>query len=437
MFKKLFGTDGIRGKWKDIISPELAFDVGKAVAVVFKREGEINKLIIGKDTRLSSDTLESALISGITSMGANVINLGIVPSAVIPFAIKYHKANAGIMITASHNPKEHNGFKFFNGNGFKISEEQENHIEHIIANSCDYICSNYDQLGTIIHSRNAVKKYIKFVRDELKVCKKTKVCFDCANGCASEIIKEIFKGYNCKYFNNSPNGININFKCGATYVEELQNIMKSEDFDIGFSFDGDADRVRVALKGGKLVSGEDIIYLLTKYNDLKSVVTTKMSNMALYNALEKEDIPCFISDIGENYILSSMLENNSFLGGENNGHYILFNKTTSSDGIFIASQILSIYETNKYLETPFEPYFQLEKAVPTKNKMDIIKNPSLQKTIDICESFLPENGRILVRASGTEEVIRILVEGENKNLVTKITENLSNVIENLANEIKI
>lgn len=433
MFKKLFGTDGIRGKWKDVISPELAFDIGKAVAIIFEREGEINKLIIGKDTRLSSDTLESALISGITSMGTNVINLGVVPTAVIPFAIKYHKANAGIMITASHNPKEHNGFKFFNGNGFKISEEQENHIEYIIANSSDYISSNYDQLGTIIHSRNAVKNYVKFIRDELKVCKKTKVCFDCANGCAFEIIKKIFKGYNCKYFNDSPNGININFKCGANNIEELQKIMKSEDFDIGFSFDGDADRVRVALKGGKLISGEDIIYLLTKYNDLKSVVTTKMSNMALYNVLEKEDIPCFIVDIGENPILSGMLENNSFLGGENNGHYILLTKTTSSDGIFIASQILSIFETNEYLETPFEPYFQLEKNIYVKNKMEIIKNKSLQKTIDICESFLPENGRILVRPSGTEEVIRILVEGENKNLVIKITEILNSAVESLLN----
>lgn len=433
MFKKLFGTDGIRGLWGEKISSELAFEIGKAVSVIFKREGETNTIIVGRDTRLSSETLESALIAGITSMGTNVISLGIVPTAVVPFSIACHKVNAGIMITASHNSAECNGFKFFNGNGFKISDEQENYIEHIVANMSDYVNTNYKNLGKIIHSRASVKKYAEFIRDELKVCKKTKICFDCANGASFEIIKEIFKNYNYMCFNALPNGLNINLKCGANHIEELQKIMEVGDFDIGFSFDGDADRIQVALRGGKIISSEDIMYLLTKYNNLTSLVTTKMSNMALYNELEKEDIPCFIVDIGEKPILEGLLENNSLLGAENNGHYILLPKITSSDGIFIAAQLLSIYEINNIFKTPIELYFKIEKSIPVKNKNDVMKNSLLLQTIDNCESLLMENGRILVRASGTEEVIRILVEGENINLIKNIADELILNVQLLAN----
>ncbi len=431
MYKKLFGTDGIRGVWNDTISSELAFNAGKAAAIIFERENIQNTIIIGKDTRLSCDTIESALISGITSMGMNVIQLGVVPSAVIPFSIAYHKANAGLMITASHNPAEHNGIKFFNGNGFKISDEQEDHIEHLIANSSDYASKSFDKLGRIIRSRASVKRYVKFIRDQLKVCKKTKICFDCANGSASEIIKDIFKGYDHMTFNSLPNGLNINRLCGANNINELKKIMEVGDFDIGFSFDGDADRVRVVLREGKVISGEDIIYLLTKYNNLTSVVTTKMSNMALANALEREDIVCFIVDIGEKPVLDALIENNVVLGGENNGHYILMDKTTTSDGILAAAQILSIYETDNSLSVPFEPYFQQERAVPVKNKNDLINEKRLKQTIDVCEGLLAESGRILVRPSGTEDVIRILVEGESQALVTEITELLVSAVKSL------
>lgn len=432
MFKKLFGTDGIRGLWGDKISSELAFEIGKAVSVVFKRENELNTLIVGRDTRLSCDVLESALIAGITSMGTNVIILGVVPSATIPFSVKYHKANAGIMITASHNSIEYNGFKFFNGNGYKISEEQENYIEHVIANSCDYPSVKFNELGRITRSRKAVKRYVDFIRNELKICKKTKICIDCANGCASEIIKEVFKGYTYMAFNSLPNGLNINANCGSNHIEELQKIMEVGDFDIGFSFDGDADRVRVVLRDGKVISGEDVTYLLIKYNDLTSVVTTKMSNMALYHALEKEDIPCFIVDIGEKSIMKTMLENNSFLGAENNGHYILSEKLNSSDGILVAAQILSIYETNNPLAVPFKLYCQLEKAIYAKNKSQVMKNPQLLKTLELCESILYESGRVLIRPSGTEEVVRILVEGENSDTVEKVMEHLVKIVELIA-----
>lgn len=429
MFKRFFGTDGIRGAWRDKISPELAFDIGKAAAIIFKRDDERNTLIIEKDTRLSCDVLESALIAGITSMGVNVVLLGVVPSVVISFAVKYHKANAGIMITASHNSAENNGFKFFNGNGFKIFEEQENHIEHLIANSSDYPYVKFNELGKIIRSRASVKKYVKFIRSEIKVCKKTKICIDCANGCASEIVKEVFKDYDCVCFNALPNGLNINLNCGTNHMDELKKIMEVGDFDIGFSFDGDADRVRVVLRGGKIISGDIITYLLVKYNNLTSLVSTKMSNMALCHCLEQEDIPCFIVDIGEKAILKTMLENNSFLGAENNGHYILSEKLNSSDGILVAAQILSTYETNRDLKVPFSLYSQLEKSIYTRNKNRVLKDCRLLKNIELCESLLSEKGRLLVRPSGTEEVIRVLVEGENPDIVNKVMQNLTKTIE--------
>ncbi len=428
MFKKLFGTDGIRGTWGEKISPELAFSIGKAVALIFERENEKNTIIIGKDMRLSCDTLESALIAGITSMGTNVIDIGIVPTAAVPFSIAYYNVNAGLMITASHNPAEHNGFKFFNGNGFRISGEQESHIEHIIANSCDYVGVNYNKLGRVKHNTDSVKSYIKFIRKELKISKNIKICFDCANGCASEIIEEIFKGYNFRAFDNEPTGLNTNLGCGATHMEELKKIMEVGDFDMGFSFDGDADRVRIALRGGEVLSGEDIIYILTKYNKLKSVITTKMSNMALVNCLEKEGIKCVVVDIGESAVLQGLLENNAILGGENNGHYILLNKEPTSDGILISAQIASVFEKNKGLEVPFEPYAQFEKAVEIKNKNEVIKNPMLKDKINLCESLLAEKGRILIRQSGTEEVIRVLVEGEEKSLVAEVGEELVKTI---------
>ncbi len=428
MFKKLFGTDGIRGEWANKITPELAFEIGKAVAIIFEREGENNSIVVGKDTRLSCDVLESALISGITSMGTNVIKIGVVPTAVVPFSISHYKVNAGIMITASHNASNNNGFKFFNGNGFRISDEQESHIEHIISNSMDYASAPFDKLGKIITSCSSVRAYIKYIRNELKFFKPLKICLDCANGSSSYIAKKIFKGYNCKFISSKPDGLNINSKCGATSISNLIEAMKTKKYDIGFSFDGDADRVRVVLNEGKVVDGENVIYHLTKYNNYSSIVTTKMSNMALILELENNGINCVITDIGESAVIQGLLESSSYFGGENNGHYIILNKTTCSDGLLIAAQILSILDNNPNLSVPYIPFCQYEKAIQVKNKNDIINNSFIKDKIELCESLLEENGRILVRPSGTEEVIRILVEGKDEKLVNEIGETIKNSI---------
>lgn len=424
MQNKLFGTDGIRGIWKENITPELAYEIGKAVSVVFKRENAENLIVVGKDTRLSCDSLWSALSAGITAMGFNVILLDVVPTACVPFSIKYHKANAGIMITASHNPAEHNGFKFFNGNGFKISEEQEDHIEYVIKNSCDYVIFNHNKIGRIEHNRKSVDEYIKFLKRELKSSKTVKVCFDTANGCAGEIVKEVFSSFNKTIINCEPNGLNTNLGCGANHIEVLSAFMQDADFDIGFAFDGDSDRVNVCLRGGKVVSGEEIIYQLAKFYPKEEIVITKMANMALYNLFQKEGRKVIITDVGEKPILTEMLKNNVKLGCENNGHYMLLDLTTTSDGILAACKILSLFISEGDLKSEYEPYYQRQKNLPVKDKFAVMNSSEVKSAIELCESLILEDGRILVRPSGTENVIRILVEGKNKKLVDEITDKL-------------
>lgn len=431
MQNKLFGTDGIRGIWKEDITPELAYEIGKAVSIVFERENEENLIVVGKDTRLSCDCLVSALCAGITAMGTNVILLDVVPTACVPFSIKYHKANAGVMLTASHNPAEHNGFKFFNGNGFKISEEQESYIDYIISHNYNYVLTRYNQIGRISSSRKSVKEYINYIKKQLKPCKKLKICFDTANGCATEIVKEAFKAFDYTIFNGAPNGLNTNLACGANNIEVLAEYMKSADFDIGFAFDGDADRVGVCLKGGKVLSGEEVIYFLSKYYSDENIVITKMANMALYNLLKNEGKECIITDVGEKPVLNALLENNLQLGCENNGHYIMLDLTTTSDGILSASRLLSMMSCLGELKSNYKPYYQIQKNIVVKDKQYVMQSSSLKNTIDVCDSLIMESGRILVRPSGTENLIRVLVEGIDKKLVDEIMDTISKTIETI------
>lgn len=428
MLKKYFGTDGIRGKFGKEITPKLAYEIGRAAAQVFNRENAENVIIVGKDTRLSSASLESALASGITAMGTNVILLGVVPTAVVPFSIPFHKACGAIMITASHNPSTDNGFKFFNGNGFRISTEQENRIENLLAHKTRKI-EPYNKLGNIITKRESVENYIKMVRHELKSgAESIKVCIDCANGACSEIAKEIFLKCNCQFVFSKPNGTNINDLCGAIHLENLKNELKSGNFDLGFAFDGDADRVRVVMANGNELSGEEIIYLLTKYNNFKSIVTTKMSNIALSIQLEKENVACNTVGIGESEVIRGLLETKSLFGGENNGHYLFLEKGESSDGLIACAQLMSIFALTRNFNAPFKLFPHFESAVRVKNKNEVMKSKNLENKIELCESLLGENGRILVRASGTESVVRILVEGEDEKLIAEIGETLEKEI---------
>ncbi|MBO4412745.1 MAG: hypothetical protein J5779_01885 [Clostridia bacterium] len=429
MQNKLFGTDGIRGIWKDTISPELAFLIGKAASKVFERKDEKNIIVIGKDTRLSCDSLVSAISSGLTACGIDVVFLGVVPTALVPFAIKQHKAVAGIMITASHNPAEHNGIKFFNGNGYKISEEQERKIEYIL--NFENEINSYNKLGKIEINTKSIENYIKNIKKLTKNAKKIKICFDVANGCATEIVKKAFNNFDITLINNNPDGLNTNLNCGANHVEVLSQFMKNKDFDIGFSFDGDADRVNVCLKNGEIISSEEIIYFLTKYYSKKQVVLTVMANSALADILIKEGVDVKIGDVGEKPVLTGLLENNFTLGCENNGHYILLDENTTSDGIISAAKIINIFDEIIMQRGKYKPYYQTLTNVPVNNKNEVMQSEVLKNKIELCESLILETGRILVRPSGTESVVRVLVECENKSLASEISLQLVQTIKQI------
>lgn len=431
MIKKYFGTDGVRGEFGKFITPKLAFELGKASAQVFERENSRNVVIVGRDPRLSSQLLESALVSGLVSMGTDVILLGVVPTAVVPFSIPFHKACGAIMITASHNKATDNGFKFFNGNGFRISVEQENRIENLISHRTRKI-NKFNELGKVFNDEISVKNYVKMIRNELKHgCENIRVCLDCANGASSELAKQIFAGCRCEFVAANPNGININDNCGAIHISNLASKMKTGNFDIGFAFDGDADRVRVVMPSGKELSGEEIIYILAKYNNFKSIVTTKMTNIALVSRLEEEGISCNVVGIGESEVLRGLLETKSLFGGENNGHYLLLEKGESSDGLLSCAQIMSIFAKDGGFKIPFKLYPHFESNVSVKEKHKVMESDVLKTKIELCESLLGEKGRILVRASGTENVIRILVEGENEALLHEIGETLEEVVKTI------
>ena len=429
MQSKLFGTDGIRGIWKDTISPELAFQVGKAVSKVFERKNEKNIIVIGKDTRLSCDSLVSAISSGIVASGTDVILLGVVPTALVPFAIKHHRAVGGIMITASHNPAEHNGIKFFNGNGFKISEEQERKIEYLM--SFDNEINPYDKLGQIVFDTKSVEDYINNLKKIVENAPKIKICFDVANGCAKEIVKKAFDNFDIELINDNPNGLNTNLNCGANHIDVLSEYMKGKNFDIGFSFDGDADRVNVCLKNGEILASEEVIYFFTKYYTKNQVIITNMANSALNALFIKEGVDFKVVDVGEKAVLTGLLENNFLLGCENNGHYMMLNENTTADGIISVAKILNIYEKIIAERGKYKPYYQTLLNVSVNNKMETMSSKILKNKIELCESLILETGRILVRPSGTESVIRVLVEGENKKLCDEIAKEITETIKNI------
>ena len=242
----------------------------------------------------------------------------------------------------------------------------------------------------------------------------------------------MFKHYKTTIYNYSTNGLNANLACGANHIETLQNYMESnEEFDIGFAFDGDADRMQVVLKGGQILSGEEVIYFLSKYYKNQKIVVSKMTNFGLYDLLSKEGIKCVTCGIGEKNVMNTLLENNLHLGCENNGHYTLLDKTPTSDGILSAIKILSIFATRGNLNCKYKPYYQITKNIKVKDKNFVMKSSLLRNCLDVCESLISDMGRILVRASGTENLIRILVEGKNKKMVDEIMEEISKTIKKL------
>ena len=439
--KKYFGTDGVRGIVNKDLTSELACKLGKAAMYVLPKKfnGEVNNFVfIGKDTRRSGDMLFNAISSGITSMGYDVINLDIATTPEVAYLTKNYKALCGVVISASHNPPQYNGIKFFSSQGYKLSDDIEKEIESYIEK--DLQLSEPTLVGIVLVSDIYKNDYLNYLKEIANVdMKGIRVAIDAGNGAAYKLAQDIFVslGAEIKMLSNTPDGVNINVDCGATKPEVLSAFMKENNFDFGFTFDGDADRCLMIDELGNILDGDEIIAIMSNYfykNNLlnnNSVVMTVMSNKGLEQYLNDRGIDLLRASVGDKYVLEKMIENESYLGGEQSGHIIIRHYATTGDGLLtavvmsriIAESGLKLSQIRSGME--IYPQFLLNVYVEDKS---IVNDLNYQKRVE-SYSKLINNGRLFVRASGTENKIRILVEGEDK-------EEIKNIAKKLADETK-
>jgi phosphoglucosamine mutase len=433
MAKKYFGTDGIRGAVNSKnINGDMFFKFGLATGTYFKTRKKKKQIaIIAKDTRLSGYSLEPALVSGLTSAGMHVFTLGPLPTNGLAMLTKYMKANMGIMITASHNPYYDNGLKLFGPDGLKLSDQIEKKIEKLIDAKNTKQLTNNNLLGRVKRLEDGNDRYIKILKKNFPSnfnLKGTKIVLDCGNGASYIAAPELLKKLGAKVIpiGVKPNGFNINEKCGSTYPYKIQSAVKKHKAQVGISFDGDADRIIMCDENGKIINGDQIIAMLArrwkKKNILRGgVIGTLMSNYGLEKFLKEEKINFFRSKVGDRYVKEKMKKLNFNLGGEQSGHIILGKFATTGDGLMVALEVLfSLRKGKKASElfNIFKPLPQILENVVVKDK-SIIDKPACKKVIKKANKIMNNNGRLLIRKSGTEPKIRIMAESNNKNLIFK------------------
>jgi len=443
---RLFGTDGIRGIANQYpMTPQFALQLGIAVINRFSREGKV-KIVVGKDTRVSSDMLEAALIAGITSAGGDVLKVGVLPTPAIAYLTKTLSAQAGIVISASHNPFDNNGIKFFGPNGLKLKDEIEDEIEKSLAKSDKFISPRGNGIGRVIDEiKEANAQYLNFIKSTIGsslYLSGKKIVIDCANGATSFIATSLFQelGGEVISLNYSPNGRNINLNCGSLYPEKTAEVVKEEKALIGFCYDGDGDRVIAIDEEGKIIDGDFIMAIWAKYlkenNRLKNnlVVTTLMSNIGFYRALKTYHIDVITTKVGDRYVLEEMLNRGAILGGEQSGHIIFLEHFFTGDGLLTSIQLLTLMQKTSQplseLAKIMKKYPQVLINIKVKDtKTDLNTIPALQSAIKVGEELLKEEGRILVRYSGTEPLARVMVEGPTWEDINKIANKIAAVIE--------
>ena len=444
MLKKYFGTDGIRGAVNHLkINGEMFFKFGLAAGTYFKNLKKKKQVaVIAKDTRLSGYTLEPALVSGLASAGMHVFTLGPLPSNGLAMLTKKMRANLGIMITASHNLHLDNGLKLFGPDGLKLSDKIEKKIERLIDSNISKNLSSPEMLGRVKRLEDGNKKYIKILKSNFPKSfslKGLKIALDCANGASYKSGPELLKSLGAKVYLEGvkPNGLNINKNCGSTYPKKIQQLVRKYKTDIGVSLDGDGDRIILCDENCKIIDGDQIIACIAKRWKQKKilkngVVGTLMSNLGLEIYLKSLGIKFLRANVGDRYVKEKMRENNFNLGGEQSGHIILGNFATTGDGLLVALQILFSlkkgFKASKLLNE-FKPIPQVLKNIKVKNK-SIIYSKVCKKAINTTKNLIKNKGRILVRASGTENKIRIMVESENKILIKKCINLVARSIKN-------
>ena len=444
--RKLFGTDGVRGIANiDPMTAEMALQIGRATAYICKEKAHRHRIIIGKDTRLSGYMIESALVSGICSMGVDVLVVGPMPTPGIAFLTRSMRADAGMVISASHNPFQDNGIKIFSRDGFKLPDQQEENIEKLILNeTIKDLRPTAAEVGKAFRIDDAIGRYIVFLKNTFPAeldLEGLKLVVDCGNGAAYKIAPAVFEelGASITAIGISPNGKNINAECGSLYPDQLKEEVLKTGANLGIAFDGDADRVIFVDETGTEINGDQIMAIcaldLLGRNKLaeNTVVATVMSNMGLEKALEPQGVKVVRTQVGDRYVVEEMRRQSYNFGGEQSGHLIFMDHNTTGDGILSALQLLSVLvRTGKPLSElakVMTTYPQLLKNIPVRHKPPLEQVPVLHQRIQEIELEIRGRGRLLVRYSGTENKLRVMMEGESVELISGHVDDLAELVQ--------
>lgn len=440
---RLFGTDGVRGVANRDLTCELAFQIGAAGAFVLTNEVHSPRILIGMDTRKSGPMLGAALSAGICSVGGDVLDVGIIPTPAMAYLVRLYEADAAVMISASHNSMEFNGIKWFDAHGFKLSDETEDRIEAIIRNGEPMPRPEGREVGRIIPAVRARQDYIDFLVEQSEGRFDGKrIVVDCANGATSFIAKEVFERLGAEVIakSSAPDGTNINDHCGSTHPERLQEMVVNYGADLGFAFDGDADRLISCDEYGNIVDGDQAMGILAlsmkEHGKLKkdTLVLTVMSNLGLKKTMEANGIRVAETKVGDRYVLEEMLDKKYNIGGEQSGHIILLDSNTTGDGMMSAIALLNVVaESKKRLsklarQIPQYPQVLVNVIVDNAVKQDAMADDDLMKRKDEIERELAGNGRVLIRASGTEPLMRVMLEGQDDKEILAYALDLAHII---------
>jgi len=440
---KYFGTDGVRGVANSELTPELAFKLGRFGGFVLTKNHDRPKVLIGRDTRISGHMLEGALVAGLLSIGAEVMRLGVISTPGVSYLTKALGAQAGVMISASHNPVADNGIKFFGPDGFKLSDDQENEIEQLMDMEQDELPRPVGaDLGLVNDYFEGVQKYLQYLKQTVdEDFSDIHIALDCAHGATSNLATYLFADLDADLstMGASPNGLNINDGVGSTHPEALAAFLKEKGADVGLAFDGDGDRLIAIDENGEIVDGDQIMYICAKYMKehgmLKhsTVVSTVMSNLGFYKALEAQDIQSIPTAVGDRYVVEEMKKSGFNLGGEQSGHIIFLDYNTTGDGLLTGVQLVNIMKmTNKPLSelaAEMKKYPQKLVNIRVKDKHHVTDNEKVSKVIQEVEEEMNGNGRILVRPSGTEPLVRVMAEASTEELCESYVSRIAQVVE--------
>lgn len=442
---RLFGTDGVRGIANSELTPELAFKLGKAGAHVLSKKKGKPVVLIGKDTRISGDMLEDALSAGILAVGGNVIKVGVLPTPAVAYLVKHYQADVGVVISASHNPFEYNGIKFFNSEGFKLDDEIEDEIEDIILRDID-VNSHItgDKLGRCLEAdEDAISIYADYLAGTID-CRLDgiKIVLDCANGASYKVAEKVYKGLGADVtvIGNTPDGFNINDGYGSTHPEKLQEEVVRQGAFMGLAYDGDADRLIAVDEKGRIIDGDKLICICAKMlkeaGQLKDnkVTATVMSNIGFHKYIESMGCTVDVTSVGDRYVLESMIRTGCVIGGEQSGHIIFLNHSTTGDGILSSLQLVkAVLDSGKKpseLSDEIEIYPQVLKnaKVKNENKSKYESDPEIRAAIEKVEEEMKGSGRVLIRPSGTEPLVRVMLEGQDVDHITELAQGLAKLL---------